>query len=134
MVNDTNLPPNYRYWQENGFSWVEEYYYRKKTQILYDIQEFMIAEYMMRSAPAKVLEFGCGIGRHLKYLRNIPGLEVYGFDQSPSMINGIHIWAEEEWISQYISLGEPTGKLPYPDKFFDIVFTVRYLYILDRKI
>ncbi len=42
MVNDTNLPPNYRYWQENGFSWVEEYYYRKKTQILYDIQEFMI--------------------------------------------------------------------------------------------
>jgi SAM-dependent methyltransferase len=126
-VNDLFLPSNYRYWQENGSSWVEEYNFRKKTQILYDIQEFMLAEYMARCTPASVLEFGCGVGRHIKYLREIPELEVFGYDQSPTMLEGIHAWAEEEWFQEHITLGEPIGKLPFPDNYFDIVFTAEVL-------
>ena len=68
-MEKSEIRPNYDYWQENGAFWVEEYTRRKKTQVLYDIQEFILAEYFFHCTPARVLEFGCGIGRHLKYLR-----------------------------------------------------------------
>jgi SAM-dependent methyltransferase len=123
----SEISPNYRYWQENGAFWVEEYSRRKRTQVYFDIQEFMLAEYFGHCAPARVLEFGCGVGRHLKYLRHIHGIEIYGYDQSPSMVEGVRQWADEAWFREHITLGEPVTHLPYQDKSFDIVFTTEVL-------
>ena len=119
--------PNYHYWQENGLFWVEEYSRRKKTQVFFDIQEFIIAEYFARSAPARVLEYGCGTGRHLRYLKDIPGIEIYGYDQSPTMLEGVRQWADETWFKEHVTLGKPITHLPYKDKSFDVVFTAEVL-------
>lgn len=119
--------PSYRYWQENGKFWPKEYEQRMKSQILYHAQEIMLADYLSHFTPARVLEYGCGFGRHLKYLSKITGLDIYGYDQSPTMLAGIADWASREWIRSHVVLGEPVGRLPYPDRYFDIVYTAEVL-------
>lgn len=118
---------NYVYWQNNGGEWPQIYDDRKLTRPKYHIQELMLSNYFTNSAPAKVLEFGCGVGRHLSYLSKVPGIDVHGYDQSRTMIEGCTLWTTPEWIEKHITLGSPTGRLPYPDKSFDIVYTAEVL-------
>ncbi|MEI8314975.1 MAG: class I SAM-dependent methyltransferase [Verrucomicrobiota bacterium] len=118
---------NYRYWQEQGQGWPTEYDRRKRGSVLYHLQEVLLADYMNHSSPARVLEFGCGFGRHLKYLSQIPGIDVHGYDQSPTMVSGFAAWAEPEWVKSHVTVGEPVGKLPYADGAFDIVYTAEVL-------
>lgn len=127
----TSDDPNYRYWQEHGGVWAHEYQDRKQRFPLYHIQEIMLAEYMSAHAdldrPIKVIEFGCGVGRHLRNLIHIPGIDVYGFDQSPTMLSGCKAWADEAWFDSHITLGAPVGRLPFPDGSFDIVYSTEVL-------
>jgi SAM-dependent methyltransferase len=118
---------NYQYWQQEGAYWKEEYERRRRSSFYFIVQEAAIAYFFSLNCPAKVLEYGCGVGRHLKYLRNIPNLEVYGCDQSPTMLEAITQWGGNEWFEQYIELVEPTGTLPYEDGAFDIAFTSEVL-------
>lgn len=118
---------NYRYWQEHGGEWGEEYDRRRRTQVFFALQELMIAEYMEHHVPARVLEFGCGVGRHLRYLSTIAGLDVYGYDQSPTMVREMTRWATRAWMDEHVIVGAPTGRLPYADASFDIVFTAEVL-------
>ena len=119
-------PKNYRWWQEHGAGWAEEVLARKARMPIYHLQEIFLQEYFSRAAPAKVLEFGCGFGRHLEYLRRIPKLDVYGFDQSETMVGEMR-WARKPWREKHIQLGEPLKSLPYEDGAFDVVFTVSVL-------
>src|SRR5437867_794619 len=102
-----DLAPSYRWWREHGRGW--------------------LAEYFAHHAPARVLEFGCGVGRHLRYLTQIPGIEAYGFEQSPTMAAECAHWGDAEWIAERVRVGEPGGRLPYADGEFDIVFTAEVL-------
>lgn len=123
--------PNYLYWREHGGVWAREYEDRKLRTPLYHIQELMLTEYMAAHAteakPTRVLEFGCGVGRHLRNLSKLKGVDVYGFDQSASMIDGMRLWADEAWIASHVTLGEPVGRLPFEDDAFDIVFSTEVL-------
>lgn len=121
------VAPNYRYWREHGGEWVAEYNRRKKTLVYYHIQEIMLSEYVAAHAPSKVLEFGCGVGRHLRNLTGIPDVEVYGYDQSAAMAAGCRTWAAEDWLRDHVTVGAPTGRLPYDDGAFDIVYTSEVL-------
>jgi SAM-dependent methyltransferase len=121
------IAPNYRYWREHGGEWAAEYDNRKKEQVYYHIQEVMLTEYVRHHAPAKVLEFGCGPGRHLKNLCRLPGIEVFGYDQSASMVSGARAWATQEWLDSHVSIGPPTGRLPFADGQFDLVYTAEVL-------
>lgn len=121
------IAANYRYWREHGGEWVAEYNTRKKTQICYHIQEIMLTQYIAAHAPASVLEFGCGVGRHLRNLVQIPGVDPYGFDQSATMASGCATWAADAWIRDHITVGAPTGRLPYEDGQFDIVYSCEVL-------
>ncbi len=121
------LPANYRWWQENGSIWVERYDAIKKKSPKYHIAEFILCEYIAQHAPARVLEFGCGTGRHLRNLRTLPGIQPYGYDQSPTMVVGMEPWAEPEWLAEHVRLGPPLAKLPYDDNSFDIVYTASVL-------
>jgi SAM-dependent methyltransferase len=119
--------PSYLWWQQHGHDWWHEYERRKKRHLSYSIQEAMIASYFHGSSPARLLEYGCGFGRHLRYLNKIEGTEIYGVDQSRSMLEGIQMWAGKNWIRSRIAEIDPRGYLPYPDNHFDIVFTVEVL-------
>ncbi|MGD9790967.1 MAG: methyltransferase domain-containing protein [Phycisphaerales bacterium] len=123
---------NYRYWREHGHEWAAEYDERKTYQILYHIQEWMLTEYVRRHAagrerPLRVLEYGCGVGRHLKNLHRIEGVEVFGYDQSASMAGSIVAWGGEKFFSERVRVGSPTPELAYEDGSFDLVYTAEVL-------
>jgi SAM-dependent methyltransferase len=127
----STVPPNYAYWRESGQYWADEYDRRKRAAPYYHLQELMLTEYIERHAPAdgrlRVLEFGCGVGRHLRNLARLARVEVFGYDQSEAMVSGCRRWATPEWIASNIHVGPPTGPLPYPDQSFDIVYTSEVL-------
>ncbi len=124
---------NYRYWREHGGEWVEHYDRRKKRQILYHIQELMLTTYMLEhvnagyAKPLRVLEFGCGVGRHLRNLNRLPGVDVHGYDQSLAMAEGMVRWSGSEWFNSHVKVGSPTGALPFADGEFDIVYSAEVL-------
>jgi SAM-dependent methyltransferase len=115
--------PSYRYWRESGGEWATEYDRRKMRHPYYHIAEMMILDHVVHHAPCRVLEWGCGTGRHLFNLAQIPGVDVFGFDQSVSMVTTGLGWATPQWRASHVATGEPTGRLPYPDDHFDIVYT-----------
>lgn len=127
MMADISYQKNYIYWKNNGSFWLKEYIRRKLSLLRYSLQELTLRTHFEHCAPARVLEFGCGVGRHLSYLRNIPGIDIYGFDQSPTMLQQVNTWAEKEWMESHICLGEANKKLPYKDKSFDIVYSAEVL-------
>lgn len=122
---------NYQYWRQHGGEWASEYDARKKDQPYYHIQELMLSEYVAalskKFGGVRVLEVGCGVGRHLSYLRHIPGADINGYDQSATMVAGCLRWAEPEWLEQHVKVGLPTGRLPYADGEFDLVYTAEVL-------
>jgi len=122
-----DLAPNYEYWQRHGEEWADEYDARKTRTPLYHLQELMLAIYMAESAPVTVLEFGCGVGRHLRYLSQLSGVDAYGYDQSATMVDQCRRWIPEDWLREHVTVGAPLASLPYPDGHFDIVFTAEVL-------
>lgn len=127
----SSIEANYRYWREHGGLWAKEYEERKLRTPLYHIQELMLTEYMAAHAnvhcPTRVLEFGCGVGRHLRNISQLPGIDLYGFDQSPTMIECMRSWAGDEWMRAHVRSGEPVGPLPFEDDSFDIVYSTEVL-------
>lgn len=122
-----SIAPNYQYWRDHGTEWADEYDNRKKDQPYYHIQELMLTDYIRGHAPVRVLEYGCGVGRHLRNLSQIPGVEVYGFDQSPAMVSQFLRWTTQEWVNRRVTLGNPTGRIRFEDGEFDIVYTAEVL-------
>lgn len=77
----------------------------------------------------KVLDLGCGTGRHTKILKK-RGAKVWGIDISPRMLE----IAKREIKGVDFKVGS-VYKLPYKPKFFDIVFAglcVSYFENLDK--
>lgn len=126
-MTTTTVAPNYQYWRDQGTQWVDDYDRHKKAGPKYHICEFVICDYVRHIGPARVLEFGCGPGRHLRYLSTLPGVEAFGFDQSPTMVAGMQRWADQDWIDKHVVVGDPLQRLPYPDASFDLVFTAAVL-------
>lgn len=58
-------------------------HYRQQEQFL---RQFVEAEHDRRGRDLEVLEFGCGFGRHARYLAEIPGVRYHGYDFSSGMI------------------------------------------------
>ncbi len=125
------IDDNYQYWRDHGGEWADEYDSRKRDQVYYHVQELMLVEFVEQCVtpgrPLDVLEFGCGVGRHLRNLDRVEGVRAFGFDQSPSMVAQCARWAGEAWMASRVRVGEPTGRLPYPDGAFDVVYTAEVL-------
>jgi ubiquinone/menaquinone biosynthesis C-methylase UbiE len=76
------------------------------------------------TTPPKILDLGCGIGRHIFYASSM-GADAYGIDLSESAIKTAWAWAQKEGFSQYrekIRQGDIT-RLPYPQNFFNYVLS-----------
>jgi len=120
------LDKSYRWWREHGGRWPAEIKNRLGRIPYYHIQQILLADAISRCAPAKVLEFGCGFGRHLAYLRHIPGVELYGTDQSASMLSGLSREGAKTAAARIVR-NDPLAKLPFKDNAFDVAYTVNTL-------
>lgn len=124
-----NIYENEVWWQENGMGWADEVEKRRALQPLYGIQEVALT-HIFSNLPngSKVMEFGVGFGRHVDYLSDLANIEVYGVDQSPTMLESLRnrLSHKPELINNIVLI-EPRSKLPYPDNYFDFVYTVSVL-------
>lgn len=121
------------WWQENGLSWGDEVDQRRSLQPLYGIQEVVLSHIFSKlPEKSKVMEFGVGFGRHIEYLSDIPELEVYGVDQSPTMLQSLKDrLSHKPKLIENVNLIKPRSKLPFPDGYFDFVYTVSVLIHID---
>lgn len=75
----------------------------------------------------KILDIGCGKGFQLYELTQLlPGVEVYGIDISAYAIEN----AKEE-VKDRLQVGN-ANHLPFPDKHFDLVFSINTLHNLHN--
>jgi len=129
---------NYECWQQSGWDWYFELLLRRPVRPVYGRQEKYLRGFLGAMAerwlkeqgrPLKVLEFGCGFGRHLKYLHQIESVEVHGCDQSPAMLSVAEtlLCGRFAELKDRLKLVAPRGRLPYGDAQFDVVFTVSVL-------
>ncbi|KIV53537.1 hypothetical protein AM501_25140 [Aneurinibacillus migulanus] len=125
---------NEKWWQEHGGEWGSIVDDRKTKQPLYSIQEVMLSNYFASIPQSKVLEFGVGFGRHIEYLKQLSNIEIYGVDQSSTMLESLkeRLDAGEDLLRRMILI-EPRQKLPFPDNYFDVVYTVSVLIHIQPK-
>lgn len=88
------------------------------------VAKTMIEHYGLKPGD-KVLDIGCGKGFQLAELKNCePGLELYGLDISQYALENAH-----ESVAGCLTLGSAVS-LPWPDNYFDFVFSITTLHNL----
>lgn len=71
----------------------------------------------------KVLDWGCGRGRHVLWLRQ-QGYQAFGVDVDPMPIeHGLALITSKGYPSDCLALLDNQGRSPFPDGFFDYVFS-----------
>ncbi len=75
----------------------------------------------------RVLDVGCGSGRHLVYLSK-EGFETYGFDVSQVAISLAHEWLQEEGLHAKIIKHQMEESFPFEDSFFDAVIATQVIH------
>jgi len=75
----------------------------------------------------KILDLGCGSGRHTVYLAK-HGFKVWGIDIAPEGIKITKGWLKKEKLKANLKVGNVYKKLPYPDHFFDALISTQTLH------
>ena len=90
------------------------------------VARFM-AEYYGLKAGDKILDVGCGKGFLLfDFTKVVPGIEIYGIDISEYAIENSKIE-----VKNNLQVANATS-LPFPDKYFDFVFSLNTLHNLHN--
>lgn len=80
---------------------------------------------------ARVLDFGCGCGRTLRWLTNdFPETMFYGVDVDADAIH----WCENNLPSARFGLSTPKPPLSFPDAHFDVVYCFSVFTHLDEPL
>ena len=79
------------------------------------------------SGAKRVLDLGCGTGRHVVYLAK-KGFSVFGLDHSPEAIRASLEWLSVENLEADLRAHDMTTRLPFEDDFFDAVVSIQVLH------
>lgn len=103
--------------------------FRAEGKIFDKVQEDVprIASLFKKKGVKRVLDLGCGSGRHLIYLVK-KGFDVYGFDISEYGIKIARDWLKKEKLRANFKIGNIYKKLPYKDNFFDALISTQTLH------
>ena len=82
--------------------------------------------YRIKKQTAKVLDLGCGVGRHTIFFSSI-GYDVSAMDISEEAVRKTKEWLDEEGLKAKVETGKMTD-LPYPDDNFDLVVAFNVIY------
>ncbi len=77
-----------------------------------------LEEFFRESNTGKILDVGCGAGRHTFYFGK-RGFEVYGFDEDEDAIENVGQIIQKEELKADLRVWNMTKPLPYRDVFFD---------------
>ncbi len=103
--------------------------YREKGKYFLEPHESIpgVARLFKKNGVKKVLDLGCGTGRHVVYLAS-KGFDVYGFDPSETGISIARKWLQKERLSAHLSMHDMNKRFPYEDGFFDAVIATSTLH------
>lgn len=99
--------------------------FEKEGKIFIKSQEDMpkIVKFFKKEKTRKILDLGCGSGRHLVYLAK-RGFDVYGIDISKHGIQIAKDWLKKEDLKAHLKVGDFYKKLPYENNFFDAIISI----------
>jgi ubiquinone/menaquinone biosynthesis C-methylase UbiE len=86
-----------------------------------------IAQFLQNRNVRRVLDIGCGTGRHLVFLSKL-GFEMYGFDASPKALEIAKNWLKEEGLVAELFLHQMEKQFPYGDAFFDAILSIQVIH------
>ena len=100
--------------------------FEKEGKVFFNPQEDMpkLVKLFKERGIKKVLDLGCGSGRHTVYLAK-NGFDTYGLDIAPVGLKITKDWLKQEKLSANLKLGSFFKKLPYKDKFFGAIVAVQ---------
>jgi SAM-dependent methyltransferase len=78
----------------------------------------------------RVLDFGCGVGRVLRYWHAQPRVELHGTDLNPQSIN----WCRDNLTFASFKTNALEPKLDYPDDYFGLVYALSVFTHLPENI
>lgn len=102
--------------------------FKREGEVFPEIQEDMpeVVEGFKKEGIKKVLDLGCGAGRHSIYLAE-NGFDVSGFDASPEGVKITEERLKKEGFEGDFRVGDIYDKLPYPDGTFDAIVSTQVL-------
>jgi len=101
------------------------WYPRKEGTIEPEIPK--LTELLTRDPASKLLDFGCGAGRHTVYFAK-EGFQVYGFDKSAAAVEQAKQMLARGNLRADLRAWDMTHPLPYEDSFFDAVIATRVIH------
>lgn len=121
------LSLSHRNYLEMGRQWdkIFKQYGKVFTKPQEDIPR--ITKLFKKKGVKRVLDLGCGSGRHTVYLAK-HGFEVYGLDISKTGIKISNEWLKKEKLRANLKIGSIYEKLPYKDNFFDAIISTQTLH------
>ncbi len=82
--------------------------------------------YFVGRPPAKILDLGCGVGRHTIYFASL-GYDVSAMDLSEEGIKSTKEWLKKEGLKAQVEIGKMTD-LKYDDDSFNLVLAFNVIY------
>ena len=80
-----------------------------------------IGDYDVRKKVGKILDTGCGNGRHVVFFAE-QGYDVYGIDISEEAIEIAAAWVAKQGLHVALMVGDVEG-LPFEAEYFDVVIS-----------
>lgn len=103
--------------------------FKEQGKYFTKIQEYMpnIVKMFKKHGVKKVLDLGCGSGRHTVYLAKHK-FDVYGFDIARKGIEITKNWLKEKGFKANLKIGSAYKRLPYKDNFFDAIISTQVIH------
>jgi len=86
-----------------------------------------IADLFIENGIRRVLDLGCGTGRHLVFFAKM-GFDIYGFDSSSRAISLSEQWLKEEKLAAPLQHHQMENVFPYVDNFFDAIISIQVIH------
>jgi SAM-dependent methyltransferase len=103
----------------------QSWYRRKEGTVEPEIPK--LGELLWENDASRILDFGCGTGRHTIYFAK-KGFDVYGFDASEPAIERAREVLKNENLSADLRVWDMTKPLPYKTGFFDAVLALKVMH------
>lgn len=99
--------------------------FKKEGKFFIEPQEDMakIVNIFKKKGVKRVLDLGCGSGRHIVYLAK-NGFDAYGIDIAEEGIKIARNWLKDEKLRANLKVGSMYKNLPYKDNFFDAIISI----------
>jgi SAM-dependent methyltransferase len=103
--------------------------FKEKGKVFFKPQEDIpkIAKLFKKQRIKRILDLGCGSGRHLVYLAK-HGFDVYGIDIAKHGIRIAKKWLKDEKLKAHLKIGDIYRRLPYSDNFFDAIISTQVIH------